>query len=669
MFTRPLLIALSISLGAFIVYQFTLAPGVSFIDAGELATDCYTLGIAHPTGYPLFTLVGYVFAHLPFGTVIGRLNEMAAIFTALGVGALFLLSREIFLNWLPARVRKIERNVSSRKRDTKQAVTDAPLAATDSTLATIAAAAAALIAAFSETWWQQSTSIEVYPLQLFLLPLALLFFLRMLRHEESSRVGRDGYLFAVTLGLAFTNHMTTVLLAPACLYAFFARYGFSRDAFGRIGRLALPFVGALLLYVYLPLRSAQYPLMDWGHPADLTLFLKHITGGQYKIWMFTGSSSGKNWLYFWSSLPGEFAVVAMLLALVGLLKVFKASRANGLRFSVFTLLLFFGCLLYAINYDIHDIDSYFLLSYMTIAVWAGAGILWLAQNAKLSMGPVQTSIVAGSVAVLALLATNYKQVDESGNHMVDDFTRNTLTNLPPNAIIFSSAWDFWVSGSFYYQNVARLRPDVLVIDRAMLRDRPWYFEHLKKRAPDVMAHVEPETQAFLKQLRAFDRGDAYSAEAISMAYRNFTTAIVERNADRPIYVAQDAVADRDELFAPDYHAVPAGIAYRLVRSDTAFAASLPRLSWNDADYRKRDYYTDNARLLQAVPLAAYAEDRAAKHDVVGARAWIDLALRFAPDRNARLDKLPTRDREFAEQVDLQFDRMAQLRDRLRSMNP
>jgi hypothetical protein len=409
--------------------------------------------------------------------------------------------------------------------------------------------------------------------------------------------------------------------------------------------------------------------MDWGHPADLTLFLKHITGGQYKIWMFTGSSSGKNWLYFWSSLPGEFAVLAALLALIGVLKFAKSSRMFGVSPTLFTLLLFFGCLLYAINYDIHDIDSYFLLSYIVIALWAGAGILWLAQNAKLSMGPTQTAAVAGALAVLALIATNFSRVDESGNHMVDDYTQNMLRNLPPNAIVFSSAWDFWVSGAFYYQDVERLRPDVLVIDRAMLRDRPWYFEHLKQRAPDVMARVAPETDAFLKQLRAFDRGDQYSGETISMAYRNFTTAIVERNSDRPIFIAQDAAADRDELFAPDYHPVPAGVAYRLVRKDTAFSAPLPQLSWNDGKYRKRDYYSDNARLLQAVPLAAYAEERATQHDLVGAGAWIDLALRFAPDRNAKLESLPQRDREFAEQTNQQFERMAQLRDRVRSMNP
>jgi hypothetical protein len=662
---RPLLLALLVSAFAFIVYQFTIAPGISFIDAGELATDCYTLGIAHPTGYPLFTLVGFIIAHLPFGSVIFQLNEMAALFTALGAGSLFLLSREIFAHWFNRRVKAAAQKPSRGKSAaSSRAPESIPY---DPEIATIAAVVVALVGAFSETWWEQSTSIEVYPIHLFLIPLALLFFLRMLRKEAGAKPARDGFLFAATLGLAFTNHLTTVLLAPATMYAFFACYGLNATAFKRIVWLAGPFLGTLLIYLYLPLRSAQYPLMDWGHPADLTLFLKHVTGGQYKIWMFKGGSAGRNWKYFFGSLDSEFSFIGRLLSLLGIVGFALSIRPRRVNVLVFSLLLFFGCLLYAINYDIHDIDSYFLLAYITYAIWIGAGLLWLSHligSGKFASRVVQ---VGGTLFVLMLLALNYSSVDESGNHMVDDYTQNQLRNLPPNAIIFSAAWDFWVSGAFYYQNIQKFRPDVLVVDRAMLRDRPWYFEYLKKRAPDVMARVAPETQAFLQQLKAFDRGDSYSGEAISAAYSAFTTALVECNQDRPIFMAQDLVGDRDELFAPAFHAVPAGIAYRLVRRDTLIESQVPQISWNDVQYRKRSYYTDNARLLQAMPLAAYAEALAARHDYTHSSQWLELALKFTPDLQATLSHLPVRDREFGEETNTQFERLQQFRNQLRSM--
>ena len=50
-------LALFISAAAFIIYLFTLAPSVVQIDSGELAALQITLGIAHPTGYPLFTII------------------------------------------------------------------------------------------------------------------------------------------------------------------------------------------------------------------------------------------------------------------------------------------------------------------------------------------------------------------------------------------------------------------------------------------------------------------------------------------------------------------------------------------------------------------------------------------------------------------------------------
>ncbi|MBU1262241.1 DUF2723 domain-containing protein, partial [bacterium] len=55
------LVVLFVSFG---VYLHTLTPTVGFHDSGELITVAYTLGIAHPPGYPLYTLFGKVFITL-----------------------------------------------------------------------------------------------------------------------------------------------------------------------------------------------------------------------------------------------------------------------------------------------------------------------------------------------------------------------------------------------------------------------------------------------------------------------------------------------------------------------------------------------------------------------------------------------------------------------------
>jgi len=75
----------------FIIYFLTLAPAVQFIDSGELAVVCQSLGIAHPTGYPLYTLLGRLFSLLPLEDTIFRVSFMSLLFTCFASVALFFL--------------------------------------------------------------------------------------------------------------------------------------------------------------------------------------------------------------------------------------------------------------------------------------------------------------------------------------------------------------------------------------------------------------------------------------------------------------------------------------------------------------------------------------------------------------------------------------------------
>ena len=65
-------------------YVATLVPGVDFWDTGELQTVPYILGIAHPTGFPLYVLCGWLWSHLVVvGTVAYRMNLLSAFAVAI----------------------------------------------------------------------------------------------------------------------------------------------------------------------------------------------------------------------------------------------------------------------------------------------------------------------------------------------------------------------------------------------------------------------------------------------------------------------------------------------------------------------------------------------------------------------------------------------------------
>ena len=83
----------------FIIYLFTLAPSVVEIDSGELATVQAKLGIAHPTGYPLFTLIGHLFYLLPLHLrKIYQLNLLTAVWCSLAVMVFVYTSKLVLDN-------------------------------------------------------------------------------------------------------------------------------------------------------------------------------------------------------------------------------------------------------------------------------------------------------------------------------------------------------------------------------------------------------------------------------------------------------------------------------------------------------------------------------------------------------------------------------------------
>ena len=141
-------LATLISCSALVVYIQTLSPTIDFIDSGELAAVTYTLGIAHPTGYPLFTLVGHIFSHLPLGLrVIYQMNLMSAIFCAGGIFIFFHLLVFVMREIGGQKFARAEQAKSNFKREIWFVF-----------LPSIVGAATL---AFSQTYWSQALSVEV----------------------------------------------------------------------------------------------------------------------------------------------------------------------------------------------------------------------------------------------------------------------------------------------------------------------------------------------------------------------------------------------------------------------------------------------------------------------------------------------------------------------------
>lgn len=566
----------------FFVYLLTLCPTVGFIDSGELTTVCVMLGIAHPTGYPLFTLLGNIFSYLPFGEYAYRLNLMNALISSFAVSLLFYLIHYM----LTAAT-----SLFSQRKQHITSLTNLDL--------NLISFFAAMFFAYSTTFWDIANSLEVYSLHAVFISANILFFLKAFESVESepsySRWGERWWIiFAYVLGLSFTNHLTTIFLSLGFIYLYFATYKFNNFSFRRILLMALPFIAGLSVYIYFPIR-ADNPYMSWGHPDNLTNIIRHISAKQFSVWMFSSSEvTARQFKHFFDFYPKALKYLPLLLAAIGVVRLFFLNR----RLSYFTILLFAFNILYAVNYDIHDIDSYFLLAFIITSIWSAYGIQTIIE--KYQKNKILLLAIIG-VFVVFEGTMNFKESDESKNYFVRDFTMNVFKSADENSIVISTMWDFWVSASFYYQKVYKMRPDLIVLDKELMR-RTWYIDQIKRQYPALYSRSAAEFDAYYNELVKFENqtsrytnpqteADYQEVKKINAAFMTLLNSIVDQNySDKKIYVTFEVEDNKIERFANGYSRIPEGLLLKLSKNKNLIDDYRTVPAFEYTITQKTDYY-------------------------------------------------------------------------------
>jgi hypothetical protein len=307
----PYRAALAVAAAVLAVYVLTLAPTVTFWDAGEFIAAAGTLGVPHPPGTPLFVMIAHVWATLvPIGEFAYRTNLLSALFSASAAGLLFLVVHQ-----------SMGGIVEGLPESTARAVRVG------------GAAAAAFLGAFCFTNWQNSNETEVYTVATF--TTAAMAWAAMLwrRQRHTERGSRLLLLIVYLAGISIGNHLLALLAVPGVLLFLVASLRHEpapdparrRAEWGQVavlagvwgllvgtglGSIGLTVVGAacflaaavyaaaggagafagtaLLLaavgftpYLFLYLRSAQHPIINEAAPSTLDALLAVIRRAQY----------------------------------------------------------------------------------------------------------------------------------------------------------------------------------------------------------------------------------------------------------------------------------------------------------------------------------------------------------------------------------------------------
>ncbi len=446
----------SFAVAAF-VYIRTLLPGVSFGDWADAQLNPYRLGIMHPTGYPLFVLLGKVFTLVPAGSVAWRMNLLSAMAAAAVAGVAVLIMVRLGIR-------------------------------------PVIAAAAGLALALTGTLWQEATLSEMNTLHLLLVALLLH---RALVWRESRRP-RDLLIGAFLGGLCVSNHGLAITVVPIVVLFVLvdARRELTRTPWLLV-RSGGAFVLGLVPYLYVPLRASFGPADVYAPFLTWDGFFAHVSGAQFRSAMHFLSPDSIG-----AAAAAMPQVVDHLLSLsnvvfvgagvIGIAILLVRDRWFGLLLAVLGVI---NVYFYA-NY-MGDLSHYLLTTWLILAIGLGLAAEMAVRGLIGLTGP-RAAMAAYAVFLLPLVlgATNFAANDQSANVDGERFAAQVFAALPPNAVLVTY-WDALAPLS-YKQCVEGVRPDVTLqaYDRAALVtcDEPvWPLTQAAKTRPVYGLMVFPES--------------------------------------------------------------------------------------------------------------------------------------------------------------------------------
>ena len=363
-------------------------------DAGELMTAAARLGIAHPTGYPLLTLLGKAATCVPIGTAAYRLNLLVALAGATACGLLAVLTL-----------------LGSRSA--------------------VAGVLTGLAFGLTPVLWRNSTSFEVYSLNALFIAAALLC-ATVAWHPDTgqSRRGRWLCLLGLSVGLGLSHHLSFIAVLPALVPIAWSGRACWTPSRQHSLTAAVAFILGLTPWLYLPIRAwyfAHDPETCWTRLPSFGAVIDHMSALEYRGKLLPYAPTGIPILLrrYLDALWQQFAPL-LVLAPFGLLLAPLRSRpllrAAAVLMGV-NVVIFLG-------YGVEDYQVFYIPSYLAMALFIGHGIGSISERAG------QVAMAVGVTAMLlALGATRWPALSTHGTPFSRDYIDRLEQMLPPNAIV------------------------------------------------------------------------------------------------------------------------------------------------------------------------------------------------------------------------------------------
>ncbi len=451
-----------------LAYVSTIPHTLTDADAGEFLVIAKTGGIAHPPGYPLFTLVGQALAlgdrWLPLVTLVAGFSSLCAA----AAGALL--------------VRALAPLIDAR-----------------------ATALAVLLAFLTPEVWRQANAAEPFALNLLLASVVLMASIRLLTTPLDtsirSLVPPTAFL-GFAFGLGFANHHTLALLAPlpvACLI----RWRNHRAVVARAMGLAVLafFLGATPLFTLL-LANKSAPLVygDW----DTGRLLRHVLRLDYGTLQLSAvhSAYGENLWHFARGFPKHTAFIGPILLVIGVAR----ARTWGmlpwvalLASTAFSGPVFLALMNIPSNEEPVIVARFFALPMVMCIPWLAVGISSI--SAALPRKFSRIFVLSAGVLLLGHAIVSRDVSNRADEHVYEMHVRQVLAIAArPTVQVLVSASDLEDYGLAYGQHVLGLAPHAPVVMLGLFHG-PWYRARL---ATQLGLSTKPSETGFVSLLESLN---------------------------------------------------------------------------------------------------------------------------------------------------------------------
>lgn len=423
-----------IFLAVFIVYLWSAPRTVVLEDDGLFILASYFNGIAHPPGYPLFTLFGHLSTLIPVGSVAYRVHMLSGLFGALSCIVLYLISVEL----------KLEK---------------------------FYAGTAALALGLSQVFWSQSIIAEVYTLNVLLILILFLLAIRWVENKDRVRKEYEPYLMGFIFGLGLSNHWPLVLLStPMLLVIILPRW---RALVSRLHFVLLFVIAGLTPYIWMYYRSQMDPTISFYGPLESLWELWFVISRQGYAGTDVNAAAGlwDKLEFTWFVLRETFfqhGVIGGIFVILGSIVQWKTynkriciALLTGYLGSTLLLILLLGFEFDLLHKNVFKV--YPLIPYVMTTLWMIIGIRSFSVFIRENYGKKINGKYSAQVICLFVLLTefftnlplNYRAEDNLAYY----YAHTILESLDENAVFFTMS-DMDTPTLGYFNLIEKVRPDV-----------------------------------------------------------------------------------------------------------------------------------------------------------------------------------------------------------------